>query len=241
MPIILAPATPTGQTFLQLVNRARQECGAGGAALTTLQTGLSTESQRFKDWVNEAWRDVQLHQDDWAWMRSAFTFSTSVGVPTYTQLAANVGDLADLKRDSMRAYNSSVGTNDEQILPFMEYNTWRNVYQFGAMRAQSGRPAVMTLAPDKSFAIGPLPDVAYTIVGEYYRAPSDLVNDADNPVAFGLPARYHMLIVYLAMQSYATFYAAPEVMARGETEGNKAMRRLEFDYLPTLISGPPLA
>lgn len=229
--------------FLQIVNRTRQECAAAGSALTTLQSNMSAESQRFMTWVNEAFRDIQQHKPDWQWMRKNFSFPTVAGQAGYTLAQMSATDMADWKRDSVRAYATAVGTNDEQILPFMEFTTWRNVYAFGVMRASTGRPSTFTINPDKSLSIGPLPSTVYTVTGEYYRAPADMSADLDDPSAagFNLPVRYHMLIVYRAMQSYARFYAAPEVMAFAIAMSDKHMRRLEFEFLPMLINGPPLA
>jgi hypothetical protein len=46
-------------TFLDLVNLARSEAGVASGDLATLQTGLTLESNRFKNWVKNAWNDIQ--------------------------------------------------------------------------------------------------------------------------------------------------------------------------------------
>ena len=61
--------------FLALVNRARSECGVSGVALASL-SGLATEDARIKNWVAEAWHDIQLHKPDWNWMRKPVSFTT---------------------------------------------------------------------------------------------------------------------------------------------------------------------
>lgn len=228
--------------YLQLVNRARRECGVTGGDLVDLTTTVTTETQRFKDWVNEAWRDLQLHKPDWEWMRFPLSFPTVVGQAAYTRAQANAPTAADWRLDSFRAYRTSTGATDEQILPYMEYPTWRNVYQFGNMRTQTGRPVAITFTPDHTLSIGPLPDDIYTVVGEYYKAPADLVSATDDPsVLMNLPERFHMLIVYGAMKQFASFEAAAEVYSRAETEYRRLMNRLNFYGLPAIIDGPPLA
>ena len=62
-------------TFLQLINRARQECGVTGPDLTTV-TGLTGESLRFYNWINSAWVDIQTAHEDWQFMRLPFQFNT---------------------------------------------------------------------------------------------------------------------------------------------------------------------
>ena len=246
MPVILGSSPPAVKTYLQLVNRAMRECNAGGVTpLTTLQSGLSVEAQNFANWVNEAGRDIQQHKPDWEFMRVAFDFVTTVGQGQYTITQLNsqgVYNIKDWKRDSFRCYADSVGTNDEQILPFMEWSTFRNVYLFGSMRQAIGRPSVFSIDPDKNLYVGARPDVVYDVVGEFYTVPLDLVQDADDPFGiYGLPAEYHMMLVYGTMMQYGTYYAANEVFERGQAGWNKMLRRLEFAYLPTIISGPPLA
>jgi hypothetical protein len=227
--------------FLGIVNRLRRECGVTSADLATLAGTLTRENTLFKEWANDAWLEVQIAHPDWKWMRSSFTYAAASGAQQLGTMGLT--DVSDWKRDSFRSYSTATGTNDEQILPYMEFDTWRNVYAFGSMRSATGRPAVLTVNPDRTVACGPVLVDAYTIAGEYYHVPTDLLLDTDDPSATGngLPDRYHMLIVYMAMRKYAAYYVAPEVESRGATGERKFMRRLEFDYLPTLISGPPLA
>ena len=56
-----------------------------------------------------------------------------------------------------------------------------------------------------------------------------------------MPANFHILIVYLAMQKYGAFKAATEVFNRGVFEGGKLMRQLEADQLPAVTLAGPMA
>lgn len=228
-------------TFLELVNRARRESGVSGAALSSVATdsALTAEGLRFKYWVIEAWREIQTQHADWNWMRKPVSFNTTAGVNTYAPAACNVTDLGDWKRNSFRAYTTSMGYGDEQILPFMEYETFRNVYLYGNMRTTQSRPVSFTINPaDKSLILGAVPNDDYTVVGEYFKKPVDLSADSDTPE---LPDRYHMFIVYKAMSSYAFYESAPEVLERAQRGEKKMLTLLEFDQMPVLTSGPPLA
>ena len=230
-------------SFLELVNRTRRECGVSSSEPVTLQTGLTTEQTRFKDWVNDAWIDVQVSRDDWLWMRGTVQFDTVAGTYNYTPASAGVTNLGDWRRKSFRCWITAQGAPTEQILPFMEYDTWRNVYQFANMRTTQWRPAVFTVMPDRSLSTGPLPDAAYTIYGEYHRAPVSLSADADSPSGSvnGMPERYQMLVVYKAMKAYGMFAAAAEVVERATREESRLMKQLIVFSLPTITSGPPLA
>ena|SRR5437868_1562988 len=230
--------------FLALVNRTRSECGVSAAALASL-TSLSSEDTRVKNWVAEAWHDLQLHKPDWEWMRKSFTFTTTASQQAYTATQASASDMADWKRDTFRCYVTANGVSDEAILPFMDYTTFRDVYLFGTNRTQTGRPVAFTINPgNKNLLLGVIPDATgYTVDGDYFRNVTDLTADIDDPAstANGLDVRWHMLIVYMAMEMYAAYEAAPEVAARAIAGKKRLMQRLEFDQLPMPTMGPPLA
>lgn len=224
--------------FLELVNRTRVECGVSGPTLTTL-SNLTGESARIKDWVNEAWMDIQRAKEDWFFMRQPLQFNTVAQQRFYTPAQAGVSSFSNWKRDSFRA--STVGSNygDEQLLNYMDFLIYRNLYWYANMRNTYQRPVVVTIDPQKNLGFGAAPDQAYVIVGEYYTNPELMVDDTDTPGL--LPDRFHMAIVYRAMIYYAGYESAPEVFSRGQSEFNRIMARIDIDQLPTMISGAPLA
>lgn len=226
--------------YLELINRTRVECGVSGAStpLITAQ-GLTGESARVANWVNSAWVDVQTAKEDWQWMREPVQFNTVTQQQIYTPTEAGVGaTFGNWKRDSFRC--SSVGQNyaDEQLMNYMDYNTYRNLYEYGNMRTTYARPVVVSITPGKNLGFGSIPDQPYVITGEYYHQPTNLSADTDEP---DIPSRFQLIIVYRAMMFYAGYEAAPEVFQRGEFEFRRLMNRLDIDQLPTLVSGPPLA
>lgn len=224
--------------FLQLINRARVECGVSGPALTTVDN-LTGESARFANWINAAWIDLQTSKEDWLWMLRDFQFNLVGQKQIYTPADAGVGEtFGNWKRDSFRC--SSVGQDykDEQLMNFMEYPTFRNLYQYGNMRYTYARPVVVSITPVKELAFGSIPDQPYVVTAQYYVKPTEMVAATDTP---DIPERFHMLMVYRAMLYYAGFEAASEVYQRGELEYRRLIKRMEVDQLPTLVSGPPLA
>lgn len=223
--------------LLQLVNQARVECGVSGPALTTA-AGQTGESGRMVAWVVQAWTDIQTSKEDWLFMRNSFDFNTTANVWEYSPTAAGLTDFGNWKRDSFRCASDLTLFRDEQLLNYMEWTTFRNLYRYANMRNTKARPVVVSIMPNKDLAFGSTPDGVYVIDGEYYTQPVTLSADSDTPL---LPARFHMAIVYRAMMYYAGFEAAPEVMARGDFEYRRLYSRMEIDQLPTLISGPPLA
>lgn len=223
--------------FLALINRTREECGVSGPALTTAQN-LTGEAARIKNWVNAAWVDIQTSKEDWLFMRETVQFNTTAGKQFYTAAEAGIDSFGNWKRDSFRA--STVGSDyrDEQLLNYMDWQTFRNLYKYSNMRHTQQRPVVVTVDPQKKLGFGAIPNRDYVIVGEYYKAPTELVANTDVP---DIPERFHPMIIYRAMVFYAGYEAAPEVLARGQLEFNRLMNRLEIDQLPTMTNGSALA
>lgn len=225
-------------TFLQLTQRLARECGVAGTGPSTTinQTG---EAGRLVGYINSAWMDIQEQHPDWNWLRTSVTFPTVTGQAVYTPTDCGIAStLGSWKKDSFRIFVTADGYLTETFIGEMLYDNWRNIYQFGALRTTTTRPVFVAVAPDRSLCFGPSPDnLGYTVVGDYYRAPSEMALDADVPA---LPERFQMAIVYRAMMLYGSFESAPEVYQHGMTEFNRIMRRLELDQQPQMLVGDPL-
>jgi len=221
--------------FLQLVQRTARECAASGTIDTLVDA--SGETLLFKDWVATAWQELQTKNPDWTWMRasnllgSGVSFATVNGTYQYP-LGAGAGTVgvaaaafAMWDKDSFRCYTTANGIGDEDLLPWIDYDAWRNGYMVGAQRSVRTRPIVMSIGPGEAVVLGPPPTAAYTVTGDYFTAPSEMSVDTSEPT--GLPLPFHMLIVYMAMLSYAGYESAPEVEARAQKKYGPLMRRLE--------------
>lgn len=230
-------------TFLQLVNRAITECGVSGGPVATAQN-QSGSIGRIVNWVGDAWSDIQTEHDDWDFMRSSSLLGGGVSfAPAAAQYttplgtgAGTVGIAIDSfgkwDRRSFRCNTTTVGTSDEIYLDDIDFDVWRDSYMYGAMRQVQTRPVAIAFGPDQSINLGPPPNGLYTITGDYFVAPSVMVNDTDTPT--GLPTRFNMLIVYKAMIKYSGNESAPEVYSRGSMEYNLMFAELEARYLPQM-------
>lgn len=228
--------------YLALINRARRECGVSGPALTSV-VGQIGEMQRFVDWVATAWTEIQTSQDcGWLFLNQPFDFVTTPGLQTYPVGGATLLAAAPMFRawdhNKFRIYTDAVNFSDEMILPFMDYPTFRNTYQYGQMQVTPQKPSCVSEDPQKSLLFGGVPDQAYHIRGRYWRYPQELTAATDVPLA---PSYFHMLIVYSTMMAYGLFEAAPEVLGRGEAKYNELMRQILVDQLPPVTFGYPLA
>lgn len=236
-------ATIVLNNFLDMVRQLAKECGTTKDPVTTITTVQSATGEvgRLAAWIQNAWRDIQSKHPDWQFLRASISWATIDGQATYTPtqcgIAANA--FGAWARDTFRNYNTAAGQNSEIFMGYMPYDSWRNAYQYGALRTAKSQPFMVTICPDKSIGLGPVPLVGYTVLGDYYTAPVDLQADADVP---SLPAWHSkMLIVAGGMKQYGAFESAPEVYARGQALYDSLMTRLENDQLPNISGGMALA
>lgn len=140
---------------------------------------------------------------------------------------------------TFRNHTTSVGFTNENYLDPITFDAWRNGYAYGAQRLVRTRPIAIAVGPDRSLCLGPFPNGDYTITGDYYVAPSDMVSDTDVPI--GLPLEFHMLIVYGAMIKYGQYESAQEVYSRGQEEFAGMYARLQLLRAPLVHFGGALA
>lgn len=224
--------------FLQLAQTLRQECGvAGTGPITTV--GQVGQAKKLVDWINDAWLEIQGVHDTWHFMRDTFSFQTVAGTGDYTPAAAGLTDHRYWFKDTLRTYKTALGLGDEQWLVEWEYQVFRNTYRFGLQTTQQGRPVVFAEKPmDKALMLGNVPDDIYTVMGEYQKRPMALSGDSDTPA---MPEHLHQLIVYKAMEDYAMYESAPEVLSKSEKGYSALMSQLEREQLPAVYLGDPLA
>lgn len=230
-------------TRLELARRLRRECGINGTASdpssTVNQTG---EYAMIVDWLDDAYRDIQSSKNSWQYLRKSFSVSLISGTSEYTPVAVSITDHAQWIVNDVRCYLTATGVSDEQEIFFVEWEEFKRVYLFGNGQSQAGRPCQFTIKPDESIQFWPVPDDAYTVKGEYYRTPVDwsVESDPDSEEP-SFPARYHMAIVWGALALYGAAYAESDKYIHGQTENEKIMAKLEFDQLPRMSFGAPLA
>lgn len=225
--------------FLQLVQRAERECGLPGSGPSAV-TGQTGEHGRFVNWVADAWNDIQTKHQDWDWLRTSTTWTTSDGTYRYTTADCGIaaGTFGMWDQDTFRNYPTAQGIYAEILMSHLGYDNWRDTYLYGGTRATRSRPVEFAVGPDKAIYLGPVPAAGYTMTGDYFTAPVQLTADADIPAC---PTQYHMAIVYRAMMSYGAFESASEVYQRGETEFGRLIDRMEIDRLPPAGFAGPLA
>ena len=234
-------------TFLQLCVDAHRECNQSGTAPTTV-AGQTGQMGRIVNWVRDSWTELQQRKQQWRWMRSTFTVTTTTGVDAYASGAITDSRLTGLITrfsrwhlvddegyDNCKIYLVSSGVGSETWLTFLSWSAFRSLYKTGAQN--NGTPAYATIDPQNRILLGPAPNGAYVISGEYQMSPQTLTLDGDTPE---MPSQFHQIIVFWTMKKYGVRRSAPEVAAGGITEGDRMMSNLELDQLPDFVMAGPL-
>lgn len=120
------------------------------------------------------------------------------------------------------------GFLSEIFLDVSDYDWLRDTYFYGANRMTPTRPIMVARAPDNSLACGPVTAAGYTLVGDYYKVPKEMVAATDVP---SLPEQFHWAIVYRAMMAFGVSEAAPEIYDEGAENLRTIIRQIEASEL----------
>ena len=203
---------------------------AGGGPTTI--TGQTDLVAKIITWVQQAWIDIQLMRPNWNFMMEDFTFPTVADQRDYTADDNSITDLALWDTESFLIFLTSTGASEEHFLVYRKYREWREQYRAGMAARDAGYPQIITIMPSTALRLEPKPNAIYTLSGEYKRTAQTLTAESDLPT--GLPDNFHPIIVWRALQYYASFEDAPEVADMAETKFDDLLLRLENEELPTM-------
>ena len=222
-------------TFLELCQRLVGKTDISGSI--TAVTGQRGDMANVVNWVNEAWYDIQMLNPNWKWMRYEFSFQTSADRHDYPVADTNATRFRHWHRDTLRIQNTATGASDNKGLDEETWPNFRAQYLFGVQSPAS--PTVFAVRPrDSALFIGPTPNDAFTVFGEYQRMPYYLVDATDVP---DMPEEYHLLIVHAARKKYAYAENAPEVLAEASADYNRVYDTLVMTQLDEFTGAGPLA
>jgi hypothetical protein len=210
-------------TFAELVERTRFEAPLTLPAVTsgTLPT-LTGQALRLSAWVADAWRDIQMEDRDWRWMRrQTIADVNNAGGVDYTpaQMGIATGGFSRWWREGaqsegagrymVRSYLAAQPGNEWEVR-WVPYDQFAARFMVGAQ--QAGPPQFWSEAPSGDFLVGPIPDQAYKVRADYMKGVQELVA-ADNTVP-EFPAKFHWMIMWRALYQNGSFDAAPDTLER---------------------------
>lgn len=201
--------------YLALAQRVKRESGRSSTGLSpTTFVGASQPDLDLFNAVADALRDIENMPRNWKWMWAQTLAPLGIGNVAYTPASLGAPTWAYWKPESVdykpTAFDPS-NTQTEWKLTFVDYDTFAQSFLRGAHTP--GAPQYWSIGPDGSFLVGPKPDIAYTLRADYFTVPQTLAVDGDIP---RMPDRFHMLIVWRALESVAITDNAPEKVAKAE-------------------------
>ena len=187
-------------TFLVLCQKVARESGTIAGVLPSTVTGQTGRLLKLVNFVIDAWTEIQNDESTWLWMRKEFSKPTIASTPKYTPAAWSLTDHSRWVIDplSVSMYLAATGVSDDGELNFLRWDEWRIKYGRGAQT--DNRPIEYTITPPNEFALGPAPDLVYTVNGEYFAGNQTLAADGDVP---NCPARFHDVIAWKALMKLA--------------------------------------
>lgn len=221
-------------TFLALAQKLAKESGTvSGSSQPSSVTGQSGRLSKVVGWTADAWVDIQNMHESWKFRQKEFTSSLISGtMGPYTEGSFSLTDVQKFKgdynyRDAITIYDPAVGAADEQAIFFIDWETFTREYRRGTHA--SAKPSYYSIADDGALWVGPTPDKAYTIKGEYVAEPQTLSANDDVPVC---PAAFHDAIVWYALVYLAEHDEGPFQMATAQRKYDRFLRDLSRSQLP---------
>lgn len=211
--------------YLAIVQRLHSESLRSTAAPSSV-VGASAINGRLFNRVADKWRDLQAERD-WRWMRGSLDATLVIGQQTYTATglgATRFGRWRPEDREYRAQTYISGSPNALWMLNFRQLDEFRQQWVYRDMG--NSQPLEWTIDESDQLLIGPAPSVAYKLRIDYWKEPSELVDDTDEP---DLPDRFHMLLCWAALIDVATADAKPELVALAERNYTSMHNRLMAD------------
>jgi hypothetical protein len=180
-------------TFLELARKVAQESGTtSGINLPGTVTGQTGHLKNIVSWTADAWNIIQRQKSDWRWMRREFEKTILADLGTYDPSSVGADRHSKwITSSEVTLSNPTDTTGRENHLLFVEWGKFRALRMTGAARLVRSRPSEWSISPRDEFVMWPIPDIVYTVRGEYQQSPQTLAADADVPE---MPEQHHDLI-----------------------------------------------
>lgn len=236
-------------TFLTLCQDAARDCDlAGGSAVPTDVTTQTGELQRIVKFVENQWVQLQARHQDWRFMRSPFTFDTTIsdGEYEYTDIKDGISATTISRFSRWRVndpdnpatcFLTATGVGVEYRLIYLNWNAFKNSYLIGTQ--VDSQPVYITVDPRDNLHLGPVPSAVYTIEGTYQKSPQIMTADGDVP-DFSGQDHHEQIIKWLAMKQYALSESDDSILFWAEMEYNRMVRTLETEQLPVMEIAEPM-
>lgn len=208
-----------------MAQRLHSESLRSTAAPTSV-TGASDRNARLFNWLADNWRDLQTERD-WRWMRGQLDVAVTAGQQTYTGTGLGASRFRRWRKEDSQytpvMYRSG-NPNAYWVLEHWDLDSFRRHFIYRNLGQTT--PIAWTFDEQNQLLVGPAPLDAYQLRIDYWKSPTELTADADEP---DMPSEFHMLLVWDALIELATSDAAPEILAKAQRNHATLRDRLMLD------------
>jgi hypothetical protein len=219
--------------FLELVQKTVRRSGAKAVEPTTVvgQTGIS---QLFVEFVQEAWKEIQMERLGFNWrVNRDLTIALVSGTYEY---GIDSG-LESFNRDSLTIHLDDV---DESKMYWRTYRYYQR--EVDRQVRADGKPQFFTVAPDnQNLIVWPNPIDTYTIEYEGINSVQTMddtdaagVGTSDNLTPTNLDADYHDAILWQAVRNYALHFEDGNKLSEAQDKFKPYKKYFEERYMPTV-------
>lgn len=232
-------------TYLTMVKRLVQELGVElpekvTSVAITPATSYGTTTQFINDcvtWVNQAWVELQEDQTDWNFMRKQGEFPLVQGQGQYDiVLQPNLADYDGIRPFVAILDHRFIWLSDDRSSPPARHKCYyvkpEQAFGFIGMNpVPEGQPGYYTFTSNGCILVYPNPSSdSMSLMFRYQRAVQELAADGDTPE--GLPPKFHMDIVYRAMEYYSGFDETDKQWKRAVARKRKMENKMYIELLP---------
>ena len=188
---------------------------AGISGEMTSVVNQKGELRRVVNYVKRACTLVEGKWVDWNYLHEFHTFNTVAGVRDYPpQVNHGFWDTATVKIVA-----------DQVAVSFERYTSKKK----DPSTAILGQPYLVTVLPNQTLRFFNTPDATYELSVEYWRSPTVLLVNTDVP---SIPLQYRDIIVYKALEFYAKYESADELLLQARDDYKMRLIQLESREKP---------
>jgi len=234
--------------FLGMVKRLITELGVDLPANMTsviitpaTSYGGTTEFlNKCVNWVSQAWIEIQEDQQDWNFMREDGSFDLTQGQPEYDiELEPGLSDYDGIRPFVAPIQSRYIWLVNDTVSPSVKTHVYYippELYfgYFDRLETVPGQSYRYTFKSNGCVLLDPAPGpTAGKLEFLYRRTVQTLAADTDTPT--GLPTKFHMAIVYRAMEYYSGFDETQPQWGRAQKLGKRMMNKLYIEQLPEYL------
>ena len=239
------------KTYLDLVKRLVSELGVDlpgriTSVLTTPATsyGGTTEFiNKCVEWIAQAWIEIQEDQQDWDFMRMTGAFPLVQGQAMYDiTLQTGLEEYDGIIPYVAPVQSRYIWLVNDTVSPPVKSHCYYippELYfgYFDRLDGAQGQSYRYTFKSNGCVLLDPPPGpLAGQLEFRYRRAVQEFTADTDTPT--GLPPKFHMAIVYRAMEYYSGFDETQPQWGRAQKLGRRMMNKMYIELLPEyLVAG----